>query len=70
LRDPARNPRLSCGKVVDQYGYEYPAPEETRVVAETYPAPIRNWIRRHGGLTRKPIFLRGRALAAMYPLCR
>jgi len=59
-----------AAKLVDQYGEEYPAPEATRVVAAAYPAPIRNWIRRHGGLTRAPIFLYGRELTAIYRLCR
>jgi hypothetical protein len=59
-----------AAKLVDQFGFEYPAPEATRVVAETYPAPIRKWIRRHGGLTPRPLFLGGRELWAMVPLCR
>ena len=59
-----------AARMVDQYGEEFPAPEATRVVARAYPAPIRAWIARHGGLTRRPIFLQGRALAALYPVCR
>ena len=59
-----------AARLVDQYGEEFPAPEATRVVADAYPAPIREWIRRHGGLTRRPLFLRGRELAALYPVCR
>lgn len=59
-----------AAKLVDDYGHEYPAPQQTRIVAETYPAPIRSWIKRHGGLTGKPIYLRGRELAEIYPLCR
>jgi hypothetical protein len=31
-------------------------------VVAAYPAPIRNWISRHGGLRQRPIFLRGREL--------
>ena len=58
-----------AAKAIDQYGREYPAPEVTRVVAAAYPAPIRNWIKLHGGLTRAPIFLGGRELAGMYPRC-
>jgi hypothetical protein len=58
-----------AAKAVDQYGREYPAPEATRVVAAAYPAPIRRWIKRHGGLTGSPIFLRGRELARMVPRC-
>lgn len=57
-------------KLVDAYGQEYPAEAATRVVTAAYPAPIRNWIRRHGGLTDRPIFLRGRELAALYRVCR
>jgi hypothetical protein len=58
-----------AAKAIDEYGREYPAPEATRVVAASYPPPIRNWIRRHGGLTRTPIFLSGRELAGMYRRC-
>jgi hypothetical protein len=58
-----------AARAIDQYGREYPAPEATRVVAAAYPAPIRNWIKRHGGLTRTPIFLSGRELEGMYPRC-
>jgi hypothetical protein len=47
----------------------YAAPEATKLVAATYPAPVRTWIARHGGLTRRLILLRGRDLAAIYPRC-
>jgi hypothetical protein len=57
-------------RLVDEYGQQYRAPEMTSAVAATYPAPIRNWIMRHGGLRQRPIFLRGRNLTALYPLCR
>jgi hypothetical protein len=61
-----------AAKVVDLNGDQYPAEaqEMTRVFAASYPAPIRQWIGRHGGLTRKPIFLYGKVLWEMYPLCR
>jgi hypothetical protein len=55
---------------VDQYGQQYEASEETRLLAATYPDPIRAWIARHGGLTGNLILLRGRQLAALYPTCR
>jgi hypothetical protein len=55
---------------IDEYGHEYRAPDVTRAVAAAYRAPIRNWIRLHGGLTRAPIFLSGWELASMYPRCR
>ena len=55
---------------IDRHGRQYAAREETRLVAATYPAAVRAWIERNGGLRQKPIFLRGRQLAAMYPHCR
>jgi hypothetical protein len=55
---------------IDRRGRQYAASESTtRVVAATYPAEVRTWIERHGGLKSKPIFLRGRELAALYPRC-
>ena len=59
-----------AARLMDDNGRLYAAPEATRVVADTYPAGVRAWISRHGGLTAKPIFLRGRELAALYPRCR
>lgn len=35
-----------------------------------YPQEVRRWIIHHGGLGRRIIYLRGPALAAMYPACR
>jgi hypothetical protein len=55
---------------MDQDGRLYAASESTtRVVAATYPADVRAWIERKGGLKSKPIYLRGRELAALYPRC-
>jgi len=42
----------------------------TRLVLRLYPARIRNWIARRGGLTPRIIALRGRELAALYDTCR
>ena len=55
---------------VDEQGQVYAAPSETRVLVATYPAPVRSWIERNGGLTQKPIFMRSRQLAELYPRCR
>ena len=57
-------------RLVDQYGDEFRSETMTRAVGATYPAPVRNWIRRHGGLTGRTIFLYGRELAATYPRCQ
>lgn len=43
--------------------------EATRTMWTMYPPAIRAWISRHGGLGNKMIYLRGRALSAMYPAC-
>jgi hypothetical protein len=39
-------------------------------VLDAYPSPVRGWIRRRGGLTSRILLLRGRELAAIYPVCR
>lgn len=41
----------------------------TRAMMDVYPADLRGWIGRHGGLTPRLIFLRGRQLAAIVPGC-
>jgi len=47
-----------------------PTREGSRLVMRLYPAPIRNWIVHHGGLTPKLIALRGRELSALYRTCQ
>jgi hypothetical protein len=42
----------------------------TRYLWSHYPADIRHWIARHGGLSPETINLSGRELAAMFPTCR
>jgi hypothetical protein len=55
---------------LDRRGQFYAAPTETRLLVATYPEPVRGWIERNGGLTERPIFLRSRQLAELYPRCR
>ena len=50
-------------------GYTARAPEATRAVTASYPAGVRSWIKRRGGLTQTIIYLRGKELAALYPHC-
>jgi predicted RNase H-like nuclease len=45
------------------------APEATRIVIESYPAGVRAWIKKRGGLSQKLLLLRGRELQAMVPRC-
>ena len=42
----------------------------SRLVMRLYPAQIRSWIDRHGGLTPRLITLHGRELATLYPTCQ
>jgi hypothetical protein len=58
-----------AARLMDDRGRMYPAPEATQSVTASYPADVRAWIRQQRGLTAKPIFLRGRQLAALYPRC-
>ena len=55
---------------VDQRGRMYAEPEASQAVLEAYPAPVRGWISRRGGLSSRLLLLRGRELAAIYPSCR
>jgi hypothetical protein len=41
----------------------------TQAMYEVYPANVRKWIDRHGGLSERLILLKGRELAAMVPAC-
>jgi hypothetical protein len=50
-------------------GYTARAPEATRTIIASYPPGVRAWIKKRGGLTQKPIYLRGRELGALYPRC-
>jgi hypothetical protein len=59
-----------AARLVDRQGREYAAPNATREIAGTYPVGVRNWIKRHGGLTSRPIFMRGKDLAGLLPRCR
>ena len=40
----------------------YAEPEASEVVLEAYPAAVRGWIRRRGGLSSRLLLLRGREL--------
>jgi len=43
--------------------------EATRMLFDMYPAKIKHWISRRGGLTPRMIFLHGRELSGMYHPC-
>ena len=59
-----------AARSIDRRGRMSAEPEASELVLETYPAAVRGWIRRRGGLTSRLLLLRGRELAAIYPICR
>src|ERR1700704_4977326 len=59
-----------AARSMDARGRLYAEPEASQVVLEAYPAAVRGWISRRGGLTSRLLLLRGRELAAIYPTCR
>jgi hypothetical protein len=59
-----------AARSIDRRGRLYAEPEASEAVLEAYPAAVRSWIRRRGGLTSHLLLLRGRELTAIYPSCR
>src|SRR5437763_1318530 len=58
-----------AARSMDARGRLYAEPEASAAVLQAYPAAVRGWIRRRGGLSSRVLLLRGRELAAIYPLC-
>lgn len=59
-----------AARSMDRRGRLYAEPEASDLVLQAYPAGVRNWIIRRGGLTSRLLLLRGRELTALYPTCR
>ena len=59
-----------AARSIDQRGRIYSEPEASDLVLAAYPAAVRGWIQRRGGLSSRLLLLRGRELAAIYPSCR
>jgi hypothetical protein len=55
--------------VFDHEGNQVQSRTWTSVLWRNYPRIIQDWISRNGGLTPRMIFLHGKELTAMYPLC-
>jgi hypothetical protein len=53
----------------DDAGNRVPSVSGTQDLMRSYPVPLRAWIARHGGLTPKMMFLRGRDLSAFVAPC-
>jgi hypothetical protein len=59
-----------AARSVDWQGRMYAEPGASELVLQAYPARVRGWIHRRGGLSSRLLLLRGRELAAIYPRCR
>src|ERR1700681_4965135 len=59
-----------AARSVDARGRMYAEPEASELVLEAYPAAVRGWIRRRGGLSSRLLLLRGRELTSIYRACR
>ena len=53
----------------DNNGRPVTSPLGTQALWNIYPASVRRWINRHGGLSRKMIFLEGRELGGIVASC-
>src|SRR6266404_9264383 len=53
----------------DNSGKRVVSASGTQDLMKTYPAPVRTWIARHGGLTPRMMYLQGRDLAAIVAPC-
>jgi hypothetical protein len=53
----------------DESGHRVTSASATRTLYDIYPSRVRSWIAKRGGLQPQMKFLRGRELAAMYPMC-
>jgi hypothetical protein len=53
----------------DRNGRPVTSPLGTQALWNFYPASVRHWISRHGGLSRKMIFLEGRELDGIVASC-
>jgi hypothetical protein len=53
----------------DDDGRQVTSQMGTQALWKVYPASVRRWISRHGGLSRRMIYLQGRDLAGIIPSC-
>ena len=59
-----------AARSIDRHNRQHAEPEATEHMLESYPMPVRDWVRQHGGLTSHLLVLRGRELDRFYPVCR
>src|SRR3981081_123251 len=58
-----------AARSVDWQGRMYAEPRASELVLQAYPAPVRGWIHRRGGLSSRLLLLPGRELSAIHPSC-
>ena len=64
------NARLVFHSAWDAAGDQAVAADGNRILWSSYPASLRQWIKRHGGLRSRTITLGWPEVAAMFPTCR
>jgi hypothetical protein len=62
--------RLVFHSAWDPAGDRVVAADGNRILWSSYPASVRQWIKRHGGLGSQTITLGWPEVAAMFPICR
>jgi hypothetical protein len=55
--------------LMDDNGRTFRTRKLTHAMAASYPAAVRSWLKRKGGLTPQLKYLKGRELTSMYPRC-
>ena len=53
----------------DDNGRPVTSPMGTQALWNIYPASVRHWITRHGGLSRRMIYMEGRSLSGIVASC-
>jgi hypothetical protein len=53
----------------DESGRPVTSRDGTQLLMSVYPQEVRRWIARRGGLSPRMMYLSGRELASMYPVC-
>jgi hypothetical protein len=55
---------------LNETGRQVTSPDGTELLMSAYPQPVRDWIARRGGLSPRLMYLTGKELASMYPVCQ
>ena len=57
------------GFIIDDNGDNHDSPAWTQVMALHYPSAVQQWLASKGGISSRPLILRGAEMAAIVPIC-